>query len=205
MHPVPVVYGMTIAEYAQMINGEKWLKGGLQCNLKIIPLKSYDRKAIYPLPVPPSPNLPNATAVNLYPSLCFFEGTQVSMGRGTKWQFQIYGSPYLEKTAFTFVPKPNAGYKNPKFNWRTCYGEDLTQTPPLSELNLSWLIKAYEQTSGIKTPFFTSSFDKLAGNKNLKEQLLQHKSEKEIKESWQKSLKDFAKIRRKYLLYPSEF
>ena len=205
MHPVPVVYGMTIAEYAQMINGEKWLKGGIQCNLKIVPLKSYDRKAIYPLPVPPSPNLPNATAVNLYPSLCFFEGTQVSMGRGTKWQFQIYGSPYLEKTAFTFVPKPNAGDKNPKFNGRTCYGEDLTQTPPLSELNLSWLIKAYEQTSGIKTPFFTSSFDKLAGNKNLKEQLLQHKSEKEIKESWQKSLKDFAKIRRKYLLYPSEF
>ena len=205
MHPVPVVYGMTIAEYAQMINGEKWLKGGLQCNLKIVPLKSYDRKAIYLLPVPPSPNLPNATAVNLYPSLCFFEGTQVSMGRGTKWQFQIYGSPYLEKTAFTFVPKPNAGDKNPKFNGRTCYGEDLSQTPPLSELNLSWLIKAYEQTSGIKTPFFTSSFDKLAGNKNLKEQLLQHKSEKEIKESWQKSLKDFAKIRRKYLLYPSEF
>ena len=202
MHPVPVVYGMTIAEYAQMINGEKWLKGGLQCNLKIIPLKSY---AIYPLPVAPSPNLPNATAVNLYPSLCFFEGTQVSMGRGTKWQFQIYGSPYLEKTAFTFVPKPNAGDKNPKFNGRTCYGEDLTQTPPLSQLNLSWLIKAYEQTSGVKTPFFTSSFDKLAGNKTLKEQLLQHKTEKEIRDSWQKSLKDFAKIRRKYLLYPSDF
>ena len=205
MHPVPVVYGMTIAEYAQMINGEKWLKGGLQCNLKIIPLKSYDRKAIYPLPVAPSPNLPNATAVNLYPNLCFFEGTQVSMGRGTKWQFQIYGSPYLEKTAFTFVPKPNAGDKNPKFNGRTCYGEDLTQTPPLSQLNLSWLIKAYEQTSGVKTPFFTSSFDKLAGNKTLKEQLLQHKTEKEIRDSWQKSLKDFAKIRRKYLLYPSDF
>ena len=205
MHPVPVVYGMTIAEYAQMINGEKWLKGGLQCNLKIIPLKSYDRKAIYPFPVAPSPNLPNATAVNLYPSLCFFEGTQVSMGRGTKWQFQIYGSPYLEKTAFTFVPKPNAGDKNPKFNGRTCYGEDLTQTPPLSQLNLSWLIKAYEQTSGVKTPFFTSSFDKLAGNKTLKEQLLQHKTEKEIRDSWQKSLKDFAKIRRKYLLYPSDF
>ena len=205
MHPVPVVYGMTIAEYAQMINGEKWLKGGLQCNLKIIPLKSYDRKAIYPLPVAPSPNLLNATAVNLYPSLCFFEGTQVSMGRGTKWQFQIYGSPYLEKTAFTFVPKPNAGDKNPKFNGRTCYGEDLTQTPPLSQLNLSWLIKAYEQTSGVKTPFFTSSFDKLAGNKTLKEQLLQHKTEKEIRDSWQKSLKDFAKIRRKYLLYPSDF
>lgn len=205
MHPVPVVYGMTIAEYAQMINGEKWLKGGLQCNLKIIPLKSYDRKAIYPLPVAPSPNLPNATAVNLYPSLCFFEGTQVSMGRGTKWQFQIYGSPYLEKTAFTFVPKPNAGDKNPKFNGRTCYGEDLTQTLPLSQLNLSWLIKAYEQTSGVKTPFFTSSFDKLTGNKTLKEQLLQHKTEKEIRDSWQKSLKDFAKIRRKYLLYPSDF
>ena len=205
MHPVPVVYGMTIAEYAQMINGEKWLKNGIQCTLKIVPLKSYDRKAIYPLPVAPSPNLPNMTAVNLYPSLCFFEGTNISMGRGTQWQFQIYGSPYLEKTAFTFTPKPNAGDKNPKYNGRVCYGEDLSHTPTLSTLNLSWLIKAYEQTSAVKVNFFSSSFDKLAGNKTLKEQLLQHKSEKEIKASWQDALEKFKKTRKKYLLYPSDF
>ncbi len=205
MHPVPVVYGMTIAEYAQMINGEKWLKNGIHCNIKIIPLRSYDRNAIYPLPVPPSPNLPNITAVNLYPSLCFFEGTNVSMGRGTQWQFQIYGSPYLEKTAFTFVPHPNTGDRNPKYNGKTCYGEDLSHTPTLSSLNLSWLIKAFHQTSEVKINFFNPLFDKLAGNKNLREQLLQHKSEKEIKANWQKELETFKKIRRKYLLYPSDF
>ena len=205
MHPVPVVYGMTIAEYAQMINGEKWLKNGIQCNLKIVPLKNYDRNVIYPLPIPPSPNLPNETAVNLYPSLCFFEGTNISMGRGTQWQFQIYGSPYLKKTAFTFTPKPNSGDKNPKYNGKTCYGEDLSRTPPLTSLNLSWLLKAYQQTEGVKTNFFNASFDKLAGNKELKEQLVQHKTEKEIKTSWKDALEIFKKTRKKYLLYPSDF
>jgi hypothetical protein len=205
MHLVPVVYGMTIAEYAQMINGEKWLKNGIQCNLKIVPLKNYDRNVIYSLPIPPSPNLPNETAVNLYPSLCFFEGTNISMGRGTQWQFQIYGSPYLKKTAFTFTPKPNSGDKNPKYNGKICYGEDLSRTPPLTSLNLSWLLKAYQQTEGVKTNFFNASFDKLAGNKELKEQLVQHKTEKEIKTSWKDALEIFKKTRKKYLLYPSDF
>ena len=113
--------------------------------------------------------------------------------------------PYLEKTAFTFTPKPNAGDKNPKYNGKVCYGEDLSHIPTLSTLNLSWLIKAYEQTSAVKVNFFSSSFDKLAGNKTLKEQLLQHKSEKEIKASWQDALEKFKKTRKKYLLYPSDF
>ena len=131
--------------------------------------------------------------------------TNINMGRGTQWQFQIYGSPYLKKTAFTFTPKPNSGDKNPKYNGKICYGEDLSRTPPLTSLNLSWLLKAYQQTEGVKTNFFNASFDKLAGNKELKEQLVQHKTEKEIKTSWKDALEIFKKTRKKYLLYPSDF
>ena len=201
MHPVPVVYGMTIGEYAQMINGEKWLKNSVKCNLTIIKLINYNKKEKYILPVKPSPNLPNSKAINLYPSLCFFEGTNISMGRGTNKQFQIYGSPYLNKTTFHFVPKPNEGDKKPKYNGKTCYGEDLSKVDYLSAINLSWLIKAYEQSSQVKTPFFNNMFNKLAGNNTLQQQIINKKSEKEIRASWQKNLDSFKKIREKYLLY----
>lgn len=202
MHPVPVVYGMTIGEYAQMINGEKWLQDGVKANLKVIPLAKYTHKTPYTLPVKPSPNLPNDVSVNLYPSLCFFEGTQVSMGRGTSKQFQIYGAPYFEKTSFSFTPQPNAGDKSPKFNGTLCYGEDLSSSPRLSQLNLSWLKKAFEQGKGVKTTFFTTSFNKIAGTDQLKKQLTEGKTEEEIRQSWQKDLSKFKEIRNKYLLYP---
>lgn len=201
MHPVPVVYGMTIGEYAQMINGEKWLDKQLRANLKVIPLKNYTHQSVYKLPFKPSPNLPNDTAINLYPSLCFFEGTNVSMGRGTSSQFQVYGSPYLEKTGFSFVPEPNEGDKNPKFNGKVCYGEDLREYPRLSQLNLSWLKKAFEQSKNVKVVFFNNFFDKLAGNTILKQQIISGKSEDEIRASWQPELEKFKKIREKYLLY----
>lgn len=201
MHPVPVVYGMTIGEYAQMINGEKWLEGGLTADIKIIPLAHYTHQTIYKLPVKPSPNLPNEIAVNLYPSLCFFEGTNVSMGRGTSQQFQIYGSPYFEKSTFSFTPHPNSGDKNPKFKGKLCYGEDLRDTPRLSKINLIWLKKAFEQSKGVKTPFFSSSFNKIAGNDLLKKQITEGKTEEEIRLSWQKDIQKFKEVRKKYLLY----
>ncbi|GJQ08061.1 hypothetical protein CAPN010_22190 [Capnocytophaga cynodegmi] len=201
MHPVPVVYGMTIGEYGQMINGEKWLENNLNANLTIIPLANYTHQTPYSLPVKPSPNLPNDTSINLYPSLCFFEGTNVSMGRGTSWQFQIYGSPYFEKTTFNFTPKPNEGDKNPKFNGKICYGEDLRQYPTLSKLNFTWLKKAHEQSKGVKTPFFTSSFNKIAGNAILKQQIIAGKSDEEIRKTWKTDLEKFKKTREKYLIY----
>jgi len=201
MHPVPVVYGMTIGEYAQMINGEKWLAKSVTTDLKVISLANYTHQTAYSLPVKPSPNLPNDASVNLYPSLCFFEGTNVSMGRGTNKQFQIYGAPYFDKTVFHFTPKPNAGDKSPKFNGKVCYGEDLSKTAPLSQLNLVWLKKAFEQGKGVKTSFFTASFNKIAGNDLLKKQITEGKTEAEIRQSWQKDLDKFKEIRKKYLLY----
>lgn len=202
MHPVPIVYGMTIGEYAQMINGEKWLAKGVKCKLTIIPLAHYTHQTRYTLPVKPSPNLPNATAINLYPSLCFFEGTNVSVGRGTEHQFQCYGAPFLDKSAYeyTFTPQPNVGAKQPPHNGVRCYGENLTQHPELNQLSLQWLIKAYKNNTD-KAPFFNNFFNKLAGNTLLQEQIKQGLSEAEIRKSWQNDLTKFKKIREKYLLY----
>ena len=199
MHPVPIVYGMTIGEYGQMINGEKWLKNGLKCNLTVIPLENYTHNTAYNLPIKPSPNLPNDTSINLYPSLCFFEGTTISVGRGTNKQFQVYGAPYLNKTNFSFTPQPNEGAKHPKYKAKLCYGENLQKTNKLSGLNLSWLLKAYKESS--KKSFFTVFFSKLAGTKKLQQQIEQGFSEKEIKKSWQKGLSKFKKTRAKYLIY----
>lgn len=135
MHKVPVVYGMTIGEYGKMINGEKWLQNGIQCNLKVIPLKNYNHQTIYSLPIKPSPNLPNDKSINLYPSLCFFEGTNISAGRGTEMQFQVYGSPYLTKSSFTFTPQANEGSKYPKYKNKRCFGEDLRTAKNLQKLD----------------------------------------------------------------------
>lgn len=200
MHPTALLHGMTIGEYAQMINGEKWLKNQIQCKLTIIPCIGYDRKMDYSLAVKPSPNLPNDQAINLYASLCLFEGTNVSVGRGTEKQFQIYGSPYLPKTSFTFIPKPNFGAKDPLYNGKECYGEDLTTYPKLKQLELKWLIKAY-QTTADKTKFFNPFFTKLAGTKKLQQQIESGISEDQIRKSWQKDLLSFKKMRMKYLLY----
>jgi len=200
MHPIPLLHGMTIGEYAQMVNGEKWLKDGAQCQLTVIPCLDYKRTMSYSLLVKPSPNLPNDQSINLYASLCLFEGTNVSMGRGTEKQFQIYGSPYLTKTNFSFTPKPNFGAKDPLYNGKECFGEDLTAYPKLKQLELKWLIKAYQNTSD-KTKFFNGFFIKLAGTKKLQQQIESGVSETEIRKTWQKDLEAFKKMRSKYLIY----
>lgn len=200
MHPVPLLHGMTIGEYAQMINGEKWLKNEVQSKLTIIPCGNYNRKMNYSLPVKPSPNLPNDQAVNLYASLCLFEGTNVSVGRGTEMQFQIYGSPYLPKNDFNFTPKPNFGAQNPVYNGILCYGEDLSTITKVNKLELKWLIKAYETTSN-KSKFFNPFFTKLAGTKKLQQQIEAGITEEKIRESWKKELIEFQEMRSKYLIY----
>ena len=200
MHPVPVLYGMTIGEYAQMINGEKWLKDEVQCNLQVVPCVDYDRNASYHITERPSPNLPNDQAINLYASLCFFEGTNVSVGRGTDKQFQIYGSPYLLQSGFSFIPEPNFGAKEPMHKDVTCFGEDLTTIEPVSQIELKWLIRAYNTTAD-KTSFFNSFFTKLAGTQTLQLQIEEGISERKIKKSWKPGLDQFKEIRKKYLLY----
>ncbi|GMT45522.1 MAG: hypothetical protein IEMM0006_1354 [bacterium] len=205
MHPVPVVYGMTLGEYARMVNGEHWLKNGLTSDLTVIPLKHYTHNMIVKLPVKPSPNLPNWKAVYLYPSLCFFEGTIVSVGRGTDKPFQIYGYPGM-KGNYVFTPRSTPGASlHPKLENKTSRGEDLTafaenyrKNPP--QLHLQWLLKAYHALPG-KYTFFNNYFDKLAGTDQLRKQIEAGFTEKQIRQSWQKDLKRFRKIRKKYLLY----
>ena len=202
MHPVPVVHGLTIGEYAQLINGEKWLMNGLQCDLKVITMENYSATRAYDLPIKPSPNLPNATSINLYPSLCFFEGTNVSVGRGTGMQFQVFGSPVLDSTYFDFefTPISNPGAKYPKHENKLCFGKNLQNEKELDHLNLDWLLQAYDHTQD-QTSFFNSFFNKLAGNSSLKEQIQQGKTAEDIKESWQADLENYKIKIKPYLLY----
>ncbi|BCY28231.1 hypothetical protein KK2020170_10990 [Flavobacterium okayamense] len=211
MHQIPVLHGMTIGEYAKMINGEKWLDKGIQCKLTVIPCENYTRNMSYSLPVKPSPNLPNDQAINLYASLCFFEGTNVSVGRGTEKQFQVYGSPYLKNIGylqmgkdgselFEFTPKPNEGAKDPLYNGITCYGHDLSNFRKTKHLELFWLIIAYDHTEN-KSKFFNSFFTKLAGTKKLQQQIESGAFEDDIRASWQEGLDKFKEMRKKYLIY----
>jgi uncharacterized protein YbbC (DUF1343 family) len=200
MHQIPILHGMTIGEYAKMINGEKWLKNKAQCKLEVIPCIDYNRESVYSLPVKPSPNLPNDQAINLYASLCLFEGTNVSVGRGTEKQFQIYGSPFLIQSSFSFTPIPNFGAKEPTHKDKLCYGEDLTKIEKVKQLELKWLIYAYNATAD-KTKFFNAFFTKLAGTKKLQQQIEKGISETEIRKSWVKGLEDFKKMRLQYLIY----
>tara|TARA_S200000501_G_scaffold374612_1_gene424585 strand:+ start:150 stop:1289 length:1140 start_codon:yes stop_codon:yes gene_type:complete len=198
MHPIPIVHGMTIGEYAKMIIGENWITR--ICNLTVINMKNYNHNMIYELPIQPSPNLPNSRSINLYPSLCLFEGTNVSVGRGTEYPFQHFGSPYLEQE-YNFIPKSMKGSKYPKHENKKCFGTDLRfQDNYLTEINLNWIIDAYQQ-SYQKDKFFNSFFDKLAGTEKLRLQIISGKTSKEIKESWKKDLMEFKKIRDKYLIY----
>jgi len=203
LHPVPIVYGMTIGEYAKMINGEKWLKNGIHCDLTVIPLKNYTHNSTYSLPLRPSPNLPNDKSINLYASVCLFEGTNVSCGRGTEMQFQIFGSPYLPSDIynFTFTPQPNFGSKKPKNMNQECHGLDLSKVENLNSLNFSWLIEAYHSTAQKDKFFREKYFNLLAGTDKLKAQIKQGLTFVEIKATWQKDLKSFRKIRNKYLIY----
>jgi uncharacterized protein YbbC (DUF1343 family) len=202
MHPIPVVHGMTIGEYAQMINGEKWLKNSVQCKITIIPIKHYTHQTRYRLPIKPSPNLPNDKAINLYPSLCFFEGTNVSVGRGTDKQFQVYGSPFIadEANNYCFTPKPNEGAKHPLYEGVKCCGFDLSNEESLNEIHLNYLIKTYASTLN-KKDFFNTFFTKLAGTKKLQQQIEAGLTENEIKATWQKGLEQFKITRNNYLLY----
>ena len=200
MHPIPLLHGMTIGEYAQMINGEKWLKNEVKCKLTVIPCLNYKHDMFYSLPIKPSPNLPNDQAINLYASLCLFEGTNVSVGRGTEKQFQIYGSPFLPKSEFSFTPIPNFGAKDPLYKNQLCYGEDLTKASKVSKLELKWIIKAYNETID-KTKFFNPFFTKLAGTKKLQQQIEDGTSDVDIRKSWEKGLKDFKEMRKNYLIY----
>ena len=201
MHPVPIVYGMTIGEYAQMINGEGWLKNNIRCDLSIVPIKNYNRKTTYMLPIRPSPNLPNSQSIALYPSLCLLEPTVISVGRGTDYQFQVYGHSQFPESHFKFTPAPNFGSKNPKQNGILCYGEDLTRISKPQHLELKWLIDAYQKYPKPET-FFLKGFNHIAGNASLKEQITQGINEMEIKKSWIPKLEVFKKLRKKYLIYP---
>jgi uncharacterized protein YbbC (DUF1343 family) len=204
LHQVPVVYGLTIGEYAMMVNGEFWLKDSLQCDLEVVPLGNYDRNAIYELPVKPSPNLPNWESVYLYPSLCFFEGTIVSVGRGTESPFQLYGHP-LMKEKYTFTPRQSEGRKAPLLCDQICHGELLIDYAHnyninKNELKLTWLINAYNQLND-NDKFFNNFLVKLTGTKNLEHQIKAGLSEEEIRKSWEPKLNEYKKIRKKYLVY----
>ena len=208
LHPVPVVYGMTIGEYAKMINGEGWLKGAKKIQLTVVPLTNYTHQSFYSLPIKPSPNLPNDRAISLYPSLAFFEGTVISAGRGTKKPFQLYCAEKYEVKKFSVVPQSRPGAQFPKFKGKRCYGIDLSKIDfrkdrATQRLDLSYLQDAYANYPDKKGFFLKNSFiNSLAGSDTLRKQIMSGASEDTIRKSWEKDLEAFKKIRKKYLLYP---
>ncbi len=206
MHPVPIVHGMTIGEYAQMINGEGWLKDKVQCSLQVISCINYSRYDTYDLPIPPSPNLRSRAAIQLYPSLCLFEGTVISEGRGTVFPFEIFGHPNLpsEKYDFQFVPESSYGAKHPKLKDQKCNGLKLSEIGEegLSHFELKWLVEAYQDFEG--TDFFIIKnrwFDILAGTDELRKSIEKGMSIEEIRSSWENDLEKFKSQRRNYLIY----
>jgi len=201
MHPVPVVHGLTVGELAQMINGEGWLKNGIKADITVIPVANWDHSLHYSLPIKPSPNLPNDVAIRLYPSLCFFEGTDISVGRGTYFPFQVYGGPDPKYGDFTFTPKSIQGMsRTPPHEGQTCYGTDLRKEPLSHQFTLKYLLEMY-QKSGQGAKFFNSFFDKLAGTDQLRKDILAGKTEEEIRNGWQEGLDAYKATREKYLLY----
>lgn len=205
MHPVPIAHGMTVGEYAGMVNGEGWLKGGIKCDLTVIKCDNYDHSTYYELPVKPSPNLPNQTSVYLYPSLCFFEGTVISCGRGTAFPFQVYGNPDLPDRGFSFTPESVAGAKNPLHLGKKCFGRDMRNAikdkiVPSPMLHLEWIIDAYNDYPA-KDKFFTRYFDTLGGGPGIREQIQKGMSADDIRATWKEGLEKFGAIRIKYLLY----
>lgn len=204
MHPVPIVYGMTIGEYALMINGELWLHNDVRSQLYIVPCKNYNHKMKYEIPIPPSPNLRTDLAITLYPSLCFFEATTVSVGRGTEKPFEIYGHPQFNRTGYSFTPVPTIGAKEPLWENKPCNGYDLAgvQRKRAYEINLSWLINAQNQLGdSLKFIDQRNFFDRLAGTSDLRQQLFEGCTAKEIKSTWKPGLDAFMLTRKKYLIY----
>ena len=207
MHEVPVVHGMTIGEYAKMINGERWLKDSVKCSLEVIPCLNYNHLIKYNLPISPSPNLPNMRSVYLYPSLCFFEGTNVSIGRGTDIPFQIYGAPYFDSKLFKFTPKSSYGSKYPKYKEIDCFGEDLRtlsldSLKNINSLNFNWLVKSFKM-SNESLDFFNKNgfFNLLAGTDKIMNLIKGGASGVQIRETYQMELEKFKLIRKKYLIY----
>ena len=208
MHPVPVVYGMSIGEYAQMINGEYWLNDSLNCELKVIPILHWDHQTVYELPIAPSPNLPNQLSIYLYPSLCFFEGTVVSVGRGTDHPFQLFGHPKFADSTFAFTPVSTPGKSlRPPHENVVCFGKSLSslsleEVRNMKCLNLNYLIEAYQKTN--VNSFFSAPkfFNLLAGNNSLMEQVKRGETAEQIRASWQSDLSEFKKLRAQYLIYP---
>lgn len=205
MHPVPIVHGMTMAEYACMVNEEFWLKDSVKCTLDYILCENYDHNSLYELPINPSPNLSTMNSIYLYPSLCLFEGTPISVGRGTDFPFQVIGHPALKDMPFQFTPKKKVGASSPIFQDEICYGKDFRKIGldymfKRKQINLEWIIEFYKYYPQ-KDKFFKDFFKKLAGNNILKEQIKQGLSEEEIRKTWHKDLSKFKEIRKKYLLY----
>lgn len=205
--PIPVVHGLTVAEYALMVNGEKWLPNGAQCKLEVIKCQNFDHAMIYDIPLKPapSPNLPNALAVQLYPSLCFFEGTNVSVGRGTDFPFQAIGAPKIQmQGAFVFTPVSKPGAKNPPLLGQKCYGYDMREMKLLNngKFTFQYVIDMYTRYTD-KNDFFLKSgfFDKLCGNAEIRKMIEAGKTAAEIEASYQKELKEYKTKRKKYLLY----
>ncbi|MBB5639183.1 uncharacterized protein YbbC (DUF1343 family) [Pedobacter cryoconitis] len=215
LQPIPIVHGLTVGEYAGMLNGEGWLKNKVQCKITIIPLANYTHDMAYDLPVKPSPNLNTQQSILLYPTLCLFEGTYLSQGRGTQFPFTVLGAPALKgKYSFSFIPKSIKGMaETPLHQDQACYGLDLrnyniSNLRKDKTLNIKWLIELYNAYPD-KADFFNfklskqmNNFDKLAGVYSLKEQIIAGKSEKEIRASWEPGLSQYKKMRKKYLLYP---
>lgn len=206
MHPIPVLHGCTVGELAQMINGEGWLKGKMKCKLTVIPVEGWKHEEPYSLPIKPSPNLPNDQSIALYASLCPFEGTSVSVGRGTYMPFQIYGSPVLS-SSYSFTPKSLPGFdKNPLHKDTPCYGKDLRKAEAPQGLTLSYVIDAYlaYRKAGKTEAFFTrpSWFDLLMGTNKVRLGIIAGKDEATIQSEWQKELNQYKEMRKKYLLYP---
>jgi uncharacterized protein YbbC (DUF1343 family) len=202
MHPVPVVHNMTVGEFAQMINGEGWLDNNRRCELEIIPLKNWNHADKYSLPLRPSPNLPNDQAVRLYPSICFFEGTVLSLGRGTDFPFQTIGHPDLKGFPFQFTPITIEGVaKNPPQENKLCFGLDLREVQTSNQIDLHYLLDMYKSFPD-KEIFFNSFFERLAGNSVLRQQIRDGLSEDSIRATWQQDLNEYSKVREKYVLYP---
>lgn len=202
MHPLPIVHGLTVGELAHMINGEGWLESGKKCALTVIPIKNWSHQDEYSSPVRPSPNLPNDQAIKLYPSLCLFEQTDISVGRGTTMQFQILGSPALTDMKFQFTPVSMKGISNtPPHENKLCYGEDLRSVKAERKFDLSYLLKYYKLHPN-KEQFFLKYFDNLAGTKELRQQIINGQTEEQIRASWEPGLSQYKEMRKKYLLYP---
>ncbi|UOR06291.1 DUF1343 domain-containing protein [Hymenobacter aerilatus] len=201
LDPLPIVHGLTVGELAQMLNGEKWLAGGVQCKLTVVPVAGYTHATRYELPVRPSPNLPTAQSVALYPSLCLFEGTDVSVGRGTNTPFEILGSPKQPASRpFTFVPTPNPGSTDPPQKGQPCRGVNLRDAK-VEGFTLRYLLDFYQKSTA-KDQFFNKGFERLAGTKELRQQIIAGKTEAEIRKTWEPGLSQYKQLRKKYLLYP---